>query len=406
MQRRTLIKLMAASSLAGCGHVSKDAKGLKVIVAGAGIVGASIAYHLAKIGADVTVVDKVGPASHASRGTFAWINATWAKQPRGYHTLNQKGVANWHSLQQQLELPIHWGGSLEWFTDAQRQLRLAKQIEEQLEWGETARMINSAELALLEPNLLTHGAAQFAFSENDGAIDPVWATNALLNAAKEMGAKLIYPSEVLQAVSQNGRLQKVITDKGDIAADRLVLATGASTDAAKILAEIEIPQRSTPGVIAITKPMSRIINRIVVAPGVHIHQRTDGRIVLGEQDGAPKNTAHAGRLAGRPNEFPNREYSLQHANRILAIAEKFVPKIKDAEVEDVFIGWRPLPLDGHPVLGNTAQHPDIYLSIMHSGVTLAPIVGQLAAYEIVSGRQLSDLDNYRPGRKFEQVKRY
>ena len=103
MDRRTLLKLLAASSLIAANPLSKNNK-LKVIVVGAGIIGASIAYHLAKSGVQVTVIDQEAPASHASRGTFAWINATWPKQPHAYHTLNQESVANWYDLQKSLNL--------------------------------------------------------------------------------------------------------------------------------------------------------------------------------------------------------------------------------------------------------------------------------------------------------------
>ena len=124
MNRRALLKLLAAASALGIGERTLAANGLRVVVAGAGIVGASIAYHLARSGASVTVIDKEGPANHASRGTFAWINATWAKQPRGYHELNQQGLANWKELQQTLDIPVRWGGSLEWFDNAARQQKL------------------------------------------------------------------------------------------------------------------------------------------------------------------------------------------------------------------------------------------------------------------------------------------
>ena len=78
----------------------------------------------------------------------------------------------------------------------------------------------------------------------------------------------------------------------------------------------------------------------------------------------------------------------------------------DAVIEDVRIGWRPLPIDGHPVLGRSPARPDVYLAIMHSGVTLAPIVGQLAAHELTEGTPVERLDKYRPDRTFKLIKRY
>ena len=112
------------------------------------------------------------------------------------------------------------------------------------------------------------------------------------------------------------------------------------------------------------------------------------------------------RLEGRPNNFPARVLAQEHAARMIAIAERFLPGIGAAKLQDAYIGWRPLPLDGHPVLGASAARPDVYLAVMHSGVSLAPIVGQLVAHELTEGVVLSQLDEYRPGRNFEQIKRY
>jgi len=408
MDRRTLLKLLSATALVGCApEQSGDTdNSLKVVIAGAGIVGASIAYHLAKAGAQVTVIDKVGPASHASRGTFAWINATYTRQPRSYHTFAQTSLSGWHGLQAELDLPVHWGGSLEWFGDAARDAKLVDQIAEQLEWGEDARMLDQAQLAALEPNVDFSGTDQAAFSGNDGAVDPVAATNAMLAAAVRLGAVVKAPCELISTSMKAGRLTAVETSLGSIKADRLVLATGANPDAAEKFAETSLPQRTTPGVIAITKPMPPLINAIIAAPGAHFHQRADGRVVAGEQQGVPEGEAHAVRLAGRPNDYPDRAIALEHAARMYAVVGDYVPALADAEIDHVYIGWRPLPLDGHPVIGASPNRPDVYLAVMHSGVTMAPITGQLAAYELMSDEQAPNLTPYRPGRNFELVKRY
>ena len=395
---------MAAAAVVSPKAAAKAGK-QRVVVAGAGIIGASIAYHLAKNGAQVTVVDKQGPASHASRGTFAWINATYAKQPRHYHQLAQQGVSGWHTLSNDLSIPVRWGGSLEWFDGDTRQELLAKQIQEKADWGEDARMLTLSEAQSIDPEINFDGASAVAFSGNDGGVDPVVATNKMLAAAQEMGAKLIAPCELLGAVYSGEQLTHVDTSAGRIAADRLVLATGAAPDMAQKFAGVDVPQRTTPGVIVITKPTTRRMSHIIAAPGVHMHQRLDGRVVVGEQEGAPE--THAERLRGRPNDFPTRERAEEHAARMLAIADIFSPGIMDAvEVEDVFIGWRPLPIDGHPVLGASTKRPDVYLAVMHSGVSLAPVVGQLVAHEITQDRKLPNLAPYRPDRTFERIKRY
>lgn len=406
MDRRAFVRFLSGAAIAGFAKSSPAASGLRVVVAGAGIIGASIAYHLQKAGASVTVIDKAGPASHASRCTFAWINATWAKQPQHYHALSQDSVSSWKSLQSELNLPIRWGGSFEWFDDAERQARLVEQIAEQVAWGEPARMLGADEVAALEPELAVDEELEVAYSPNDGAVDPVLATQRLLEAAQKHGAELKFPAELVDVSLSDVRLTAVETSEGSIPADRLVLATGADPDASRRFAGIEIPQRSTPGVIAITKPADRLVHRVVIAPGVHLHQRDDGRIVLGEQDGAPDTEAHSARLADRPNDFPSEAFAREHAERMLAVAGRFYPAIADAEFESACIGWRPLPVDGHPVLGVNPERPDVYMAVMHSGVTLAPIIGHLVAQELTQDMSVFRLDPYRPTRAFATTRRY
>jgi glycine/D-amino acid oxidase-like deaminating enzyme len=399
LNRRDFLKLGVAAALAPRAHAAR----LRVVVAGAGIVGASIAWHLAKAGAEVAVIDRLGPATHASRASFAWINATWSKQPQTYHALNQDGVARWKTLQPELNLPVRWGGSLEGSADPARQAELADRVAEQVAWGEKTRLVEGADLAELEPNVDFTALRQVVYAANDGATDPVAATRAFLEAAAARGASILHPCEATGVALAGGRLTAVQTSRGDIPADRLVLATGAETGTARRLADLDLPQRDAPGFTAITTPMPRLVHRVLWMPGVHLHQRDDGRIVLGEEDGPPVDAAHALQLLGRPNDFPARDVALRHAERLRAAAQRYVPDLARLEFEDVFIGWRPMPLDGYPVLGHSPARRDVYFAVMHSGVTLAPIVGDLATREIVGGERLARLGTFRPERRFDPV---
>lgn len=396
LNRRRFLQFVAAVALA---PESRAAEGLRVVVAGAGIIGASIAWHLAKTGARVTVIDRQGPATHASRASFAWINATWSKQPQAYHALNQAGVARWKLLQPELGLPVRWGGSLEGNADASKEKELAIHVAEQMAWGEQTKILSGGDLAELEPNVDFTSLSQVVYSAHDGATNPIASTQAFLGAAVALGAKLLYPCELTGVNLEGGRLKSVTTSGGNIAADRLVLATGAAADAAKRFADWDVPLRDAPGATAVTAPMPPIINRVLWMPKVHLHQRDDGRIVLGEDDGPP--ASHADRLAGHPNDFPSREIALQHAERMLKEAQRYVPDLTAVNFENIVIGWRPMPIDGFPVLGASPSRPDVYLSVMHSGVTLAPQAGLLATKEIVEGALAEELKPFRPDRRFE-----
>jgi glycine/D-amino acid oxidase-like deaminating enzyme len=83
-----------------------------------------------------------------------------------------------------------------------------------------------------------------------------------------------------------------------------------------------------------------------------------------------------------------------------AAAQRFVPGLPALEFEDVRVCWRPMPLDGFPVLGASPARRDVYLAVMHSGVTLAPVVGALAAREILGDAVVDALKDFRPDRQF------
>ena len=86
----------------------------EVVVVGAGIVGASIAWHLTAAGAAVTVIDAVEPGGIATAGSFAWINASWGN-PEHYFRLRMHSMAGWRRLAEAVPaVPIAWVGGLCW----------------------------------------------------------------------------------------------------------------------------------------------------------------------------------------------------------------------------------------------------------------------------------------------------
>ena len=87
-------------------------------------------------------------------------------------------------------------------------------------------------------------------------------------------------------------------------------------------------------------------------------------------------------------------------DQILATAAEFLPQLQTASIREVRRGRRPIPRDGLPVLGFAT--PNLYLATMHSGVTLAALVGECAASEILDGTRIDFLEPYRLARFFAQ----
>src|ERR687889_3074 len=94
MHRRTLLQLFASVAVAGLPAAAQP-RGHRIVIAGAGIVGAHVAYQLAKRGASVVVVERGSPGNGSASKSFAWINATFSKRPRAYYELNRLGMLGW-----------------------------------------------------------------------------------------------------------------------------------------------------------------------------------------------------------------------------------------------------------------------------------------------------------------------
>ena len=393
MDRRSFTKLLGSVAIAYNPGLKALVSGDRVVVVGAGIVGSSIAYHLTKMGAAVTVIERDRPAAHASGRSFAWINASYPKKPYSYHHLSRLSLLAYHKLETEIGIDVHWGGSLEWFASQENQKMLAQEIQVQQSYGVPIEMISGEQAHELEPNVEFDKNSSIAFSKLDGAVDAVGIVENFLRKTSSLGNEVLYPVTYKSLKVIGNKIVAVRTSVGEIETDQVVFACGVDTDE---LLKIDVLKTSRPGIILRTRPMKKVIDRVIVAPGVHIHQQHDGTVIIGEQAGAP--VSHLERLALKPELFPGAAFEKQHSERILAIAQQFIPQLKTVELEEVVIGWRPLPHDERPVVGHVKNIPGVYLATMHSGVTLAPIIGELVAMELLEGTETNLLADFRPDR--------
>jgi glycine/D-amino acid oxidase-like deaminating enzyme len=382
VHRRTLLQLFAGVAVSGLPHVAAQTRTTRVVIAGAGIVGANVAYQLAKRGAAVTVIERDVPAAGATAKSFAWINATFSKQPRPYYELNRLGMHGWRSMEREISLPVKWGGSVEWYADEKEGNELRQAVKAHQSWAYPVAIVDDAKLPALEPKVTFGRVAAAAHAEDEGHVDPVAATEMLLQRARSFGAVLRTGTWVT-GLDTPDRLRSVQTNQGDIPADVLVIACGTETPRVASMAGLHVPLKESPGVLVHTTPLPALLNRIVLAPGAHMKQKPDGRIVTGVGFGGTP-TTHSSMAAA--------ETFLRTA------AAGVVPALDTAVVERVTLGYRPLPADGFPIVGFAPRRRDIYITVMHSGVTLSPFIGRAAAVEILDGIDVEPLAPYRLAR--------
>lgn len=347
-------------------------------------MGASIGYHLARRGAQVTILEKDRPGAGATQNSFAWINATFSKQPRAYFDLNLAGIAGWRRLALDFgpDLQIQWGGSVEWTKPGADAEKLRANVRRHEDWGYATRLIDSAGLASFLPPVQPGEVGAACFSEIEGTLDPMRALSVLVAKAQRAGAELIHPCEVTGIAISNARVKRIETTRGAMEADYFVIAAGVGSTRLAQMAQIDVPLKDSPGALAHTRPMKRLLDHVALAPGATIKQNPDGRIVTGTDFG------------GSPVNEASREYGLE----LLRNASRFLPALRDAELDFTTLGHRVLPRDEYPIVGFAEKCPNLYIAAMHSGITLSPLIGQVAAMEILDGAHVDLLAPYRPSR--------
>ncbi len=368
----------------------------RIAVIGGGIVGASVAMHLAQAGASVTLLEKTGPAKGATEKSFAWLNTY--NPDAHYRAMRLQSLLAYRSLDIPLQLGITWGGYLNW-TDSDSESAALRSFASSVAGTPTAwRALSAAELAQLSPCLVPGAVAAAYFSAIDGHLDPVWVTWRLLDRAQLLGAKLVFPCEVTGLDFHGRRLAGIATTQGRFATDRVVVAAGVDTPRILSMAGASLRLQHAPGILTHSLPIPEVTKMVYDGPReIEFKQMANGRIV-GTDAPAPPDTAVHKEIRDHAVDFPDTSVRSMHGTRVLERIAAYLPAAKAAVFDCLTLGFRPMPLDGFPVVGALPGTPDVYVAVTHSGVTLAPILGQYVSQEILGERLVDWLAPYRPTR--------
>ncbi len=343
-----------------------------VVVVGAGIVGASVAYHLARAGADVVLLDKALPASGASGVSFAWIGRGTDTAPPEQALLRRSVLEDYRRLGRELAgVRVRWTGSLSWghdeptITDADphdRQLIDALQVR-------------------LEPHLQTV-PARAALRAGDGAVDPVAVTEALVGGARAHGATVHTGVAAHGLPVRDRRVLGVQTSAGFLPARTVVLASGADAPLLCAPLAFTLPVAPSPALLMRFNAPPGVVRTLVANDQLEVREAADGHLLVASD--------HDGQTS---------QQELDRAgHQMLDQLKSSFSGAEDTELVSVRVGIRPMPADGSPVIGPIPTAAGGYLAVTHSGVTLAPTVGRLVAREIVDGVQAEELQPLRPSR--------
>jgi glycine/D-amino acid oxidase-like deaminating enzyme len=347
----------------------------KVIVVGAGIIGASLAYHLAKAGAMVTVVDALPIAGGvATPNTWGWINASYFN-PEPYAKLRMRSMAKWRTISSIADLKVNWCGSLLWDVPPDDLHKFEKQHSA---WGYKVQLLDHEGIKRVEPALIDPPEL-VAHSPDEGVIEPDAAVRGFMNAAISLGAQLLNSQQVRGLEMRSGHVIGVQTDLGLMEADEVVIAAGVGSLELLKSIGIALPLKPSAALVVYSKPISQLLNTMIIAPGMELRQDSSGRMIIATD------------LA---QEKSPEEQALSEIQKI----SRFLHGAENLELERFAIGYRPMPEDGFPLVGRMSSIEGLYVAVTHSGITLAPAIGAFGADEILSDQRNQLLKPYQPDR--------
>ncbi|RPE42033.1 glycine/D-amino acid oxidase-like deaminating enzyme [Streptomyces sp. Ag109_O5-1] len=371
-----------------------------VLVVGAGVVGASVAYHLTRLGHDrVTVVDArergVLPGSTGlAPGLVGQLSAT----PE-LAVLAKDSVATYRALPQ--TPPVFWQvGCLEVATSPGRLEQAHHDVEHGRTLGIEARVVDAAEAVALAPALVDAERALGGLHiPSDGAADPVALTHTLVAAAERGGAAFRWNTPVRALESERGRVLGARAGEELIKAGAVVLATGIWGPVLAAEAGVRLPLVAVQHPYVFTAEVDGLDDTPIDTPIVRypehaVYSRRHGRRYgLGTYAHAPLPLTPTSALTTAEAPFRESDFGTG-----LMEATALVPAFRNAPLEGRVNGAFALTPDELPFVGRAAAAPGLWFAEA-SWVTHAGGVGrQLAHLLLETGDPLVDPERLAPDR--------
>jgi glycine oxidase len=345
-----------------------------VCIAGAGIIGLSLAIELHHRGVSVTVLDRSTPLAEASTAAAGMLAAADPHNPPQLQPLADLSLSLYPAFLDRLHtltgirVPFQTHTTIQQDTGKPWRLRNA---------------LGPAELDRLLPGN-AFGKRPF-YLLDEQSLDPRQLAEALLSAVRATSIRLIPHTSVLTTRPSASAID-ISTSSGTIHAANFVDCTGAWSSATSHLPNIQVSPKKGQ-MFAVALPPSLPLHVVVRTPGIYIVPRTSGpnagRAIIGAtiEDAGFDKTLHLSDIA-----------------HLRSLAAALLPPLADAPQLEAWAGLRPATPDGLPLLGTL--HPNHFIATGHyrDGILLAPATAYIMAQLLLKEQTSIDLTPFSPTR--------
>ncbi len=358
----------------------------EIVIVGGGVIGLSIAYHLAKRGlTDVVVIERGYLAEGASGRNGGGIRQQWSTEIN--IRLMQESVELCRRFAVDLGVNVWFrqGGYLFLARSTAEVARLEKNIALQNRCGVPTRMLDPEEARTIVPEINLRGIVGAAYNPSDGILFPWPFLWGYARQAAVLGARIFTqtPVDGLTPVATGG--YDVHTPRGVVRARRVINATGAWSPVLAKLIGVEVPTHPIRHEICSSEPLKPFLRPMVseLASGLYCSQSMRGEIVGGVTIPSHGATYDMGSTL---------EFLATYARRLV----RLMPILGDIKILRQWAGPYDQSPDGNPILGAAPGHPDFFLAcgFVGHGFMMAPIVGKLYAEMLTGGATHEIFERY------------
>lgn len=366
-----------------------------IVILGAGVMGASIAFHLAKRKAGkIVVIDKGHVGQGGSGRSSALVRMHYSYPPEvQLAVVSLQMFQHWRDVVGE-EGDFRKTGFVRIVHPGETE-RLKQNVEMQTKHGVNVKLIDRVELKKLEPDWTVDEVELAAYEPDSGYGDGAGVANDFLTRARELGVTYLSRTQALDFLVEGECVRGISTDHGNIAAPVVVAATGPWTRPLFQRIGIDLPIETEYHQVAILKNAADMKGGgcacIDSVSATYFRSDAHDKFLIGD---------FYGQRGSDPDDFPQRA-SDDGLEEIIERACRRVPKLENAEVMRGVTGVYDMTPDSRPLLGEVPGVAGLHACAGFSGMgfKISPAIGLVMSELLLDGRgKTVDISSFCPGR--------